>query len=103
MAYTIKIKFLEVIVEEINKNISKNSKIILENRNTLALNGVEKADVATKQSFSCICGGVPLQISGENLEVVKLDISQGIVELKGEINSLKFDKEKKNILKRLFK
>ena len=37
------------------------------------------------------------------MEVTKLDVEQGVVEIAGEINSIQYLGEKKSLLKRIFK
>ena len=88
-----------------NKNLIKHNchKIICENRNNLCITGVEKADNASPTLFSCVVMGRNLEICGKELNVKKLDVAEGIVELAGEIDEIKYAHEKKSILKRLFK
>lgn len=78
-------------------------KLICENRNNLCISGVEKADNASPTHFSCVVLGRELQINGKDLTVKRLDVNEGIVELSGEIDEIKYATEKKPLLKRLFK
>lgn len=78
-------------------------KIICENRNSLCITGVEKADNASPTQFSCVVLGRELHISGHEMTVKRLDVTEGIVEICGEIDEIKYASEKKPLLKRLFK
>lgn len=88
-----------------NKNIIRHNchKIICENRNNICITGVEKADNASPTQFSCVVMGRNLEICGKELTVKKLDVNEGIVELAGEIDEIKYAHEKKSLIKRLFK
>lgn len=93
-------------MDELNQNkIVKHNqhKIICENRKTLCITGVERADNASPTHFSCMVMGRELHIDGKELQVNKLDVEQGIVELQGEIDAIHYSQEKKSFLKRLFK
>ena len=83
--------------------IHNQHKLICENRNNLCISGVEKADNASPTHFSCVVLGRELQINGKDLTVKRLDVNEGIVELAGEIDEIKYATEKKPLLKRLFK
>ena len=78
-------------------------KIVCDNRHLLCITGVEKASEANPDHFSCIVQGRELQVIGENLQVNKLDTNEGIAEIEGEIDAIKYTQEHKNILKRLFR
>ncbi len=81
----------------------KQNRIICENCENLTISGVEKADNATPTHFSCVVCGKILNVGGKNLNVKKLDILEGIVELNGEIEEIKYCQTKPKLLKRLFK
>jgi len=80
-----------------------NHKIVCENFNNLTITGVEKADNATPTHFSCVVAGKTMNIFGKDLSVKKLDITEGIVELNGNIEEIKYSLAKPKLLKRLFK
>lgn len=108
-AYLLLKNFCEVSMENTNSakvnGLVNNSqhKIICENRKTLCITGVERADNANPNHFSCVVMGRELNISGKDLQVKKLDVQEGIVELQGEIDSINYAQEKKSLIKRLFK
>ncbi len=81
----------------------KNHKIICENRKNICITGVQKADTATPTHFQCIVMNTALHISGQNLSVKKLDTTEGVVELVGDIDKFEYAQEKKSLLKRIFK
>ena len=81
---------------------NQNHKLICENNN-LTITGVEKADNATPTHFSCMVNGKTLTVNGKNLNVKKLDIAEGIVELNGDIEEIKYSQTKPKLLKRLFR
>ncbi len=81
----------------------KNHRLVCEDRKSLCITGVEKADNATPTQFSCIVLGRPLIVTGKGLSVKRLDIVEGIAELAGEINEIKYAHEKKSLLSRIFK
>ncbi len=81
----------------------ENHKLVCENCNNLTLTGVEKADNATPTHFSCMVNGKNLNIGGKNLSVKKLDIAEGIVELCGDIEEIKYSVPKSKLLKRMFR
>jgi len=81
----------------------ENHRLVCENCQSLTLTGVEKADNATPTHFSCLTCGKTLSITGKNLSVKKLDIAEGIVELNGEIEDIKYSITKPKLIKRLFR
>lgn len=92
---------------ENNKEILKkhdNTKLVLANRSTLNLTGVNKVYSATESCISLMLGGDNVLIDGENLHVNKLDIDTGVVDIDGIVNAIKFGKSKnsKNFIKRIF-
>jgi len=80
-----------------------NHKIICDARKLLQLTGVEKVESSNETQIVCIVMNSPLVILGKNLHVKKLDVEQGQVEIEGSIDSIKYQAERKNFLKRLFK
>ena len=85
------------------ENISTNHKIICEGRNSLQMTGIEKVESSFENQIVCQTMKKPLIITGKNLHIKKLDVDNGIVEIIGQIDSIKYQPEKKNIFKRLFK
>ncbi len=89
--------------QNLSKNQYKSHKIICENKKYLCITGVQKADNASPTLFSCIVLGTQLTITGRDMSVKKLDTTEGIVEIVGEIDEIKYSGERKSFLKRLFK
>lgn len=75
----------------------------LTNRQKLSLSGVEKVVVASNFKIELIASGSNLKITGENLEVEKLDIENGVLRVNGIVNEIKYNETKTPLLKRLFK
>ena len=88
---------------EQNINLFSKHKFHCDGRKFLSLCGVSKIESSNENQIICIVENYPLLITGKNLHVKKLDVEQGIVEIDGTIDMLKYQSEKKNILKRLFK
>ena len=94
-------------MEEKNEKLNVNtrpSKIVIQNRCNSIFSGVTKVFSSTENAVSLSLQNDNMIIEGNNLHILKLDIEQGIVELEGKINSLKFSgsKSSKNFLKRIF-
>ncbi|MGI5841996.1 MAG: YabP/YqfC family sporulation protein [Christensenellales bacterium] len=75
----------------------------LTNRQKLSLSGVEKVVVVSNFKIELIASGSNLKITGENLEVEKLDIENGVLRVNGIVNEIKYNETKTPLLKRLFK
>jgi len=80
-----------------------NHKIICDARKTLQLTGVEKVESSNEVQIVCIVMNSPLVITGKNMHVKKLDVEQGQVEIEGNIDSIKYQAERQNFFKRIFK
>lgn len=81
------------------------NKLILINRKNLSLTGIEKVVGISDSELLVEVDGVALSIQGSDMEVKKLDVDSGVLEIEGLINSMKyFDKKQKvNFIKRIFK
>ncbi len=82
-----------------------NEKITIFNRNEIELIGANKVTASTqKEAVVELENGVAV-ISGENLEVVNLNLESKEVKFTGIITGVKFEhkKEKIGLLKRIFK
>ncbi len=79
--------------------------ITIENRNQMSITGATKMISSTDNQSVVEVGDCNIIISGQNLEITKLDLENKQVNIKGIINSLKYSQkiEKNNIFKRLFK
>lgn len=90
-------------VGKIVPNMHKCHKVVLENRNTLSVTGIDKVDNVSPTHFSCVTMNTEMHVEGQDMQVIKLDVEQGVVEISGQIDSIKYSGEKKSIIKRLFK
>lgn len=92
--------------QKIKTNIlEKEQLIVLSNKKNLSISGTNKI-ISLKPDLiqlDTIFGG--LIITGENLELIKLDNSTTRAEISGNINSLKFieGKIKENLFRKIFK
>lgn len=81
------------------------SKINLINRKFLSLSGISKVFEINDETAQLQVESSVLTILGKDMEVKKLDIENGNLELEGQINVIKFTdkKEKASFVKRIFK
>lgn len=81
------------------------NKLTLTNRKILSLTGIEKVVGISDSELLVEVDGVALSVQGSNMEVKKLDVESGILEVDGMINNIKyFDKKQKlSFIKRIFK
>lgn len=89
-------------MNKITKKFSE-SVLTITNQQKLSLTGVEKVFSTSDNKVILSVGGNALKVSGQKLEVEKLDVENGILKLNGLVEELKFDHKKTPILKRLFK
>lgn len=84
------------------------SEIKLNDRKKISLSGLKKLASFDPEEFVMETNLGPLVLKGNNLEIVKLDIIDGNLQIKGKINSLvyldgKDSKKDNSILAKLFK
>lgn len=79
--------------------------ILLEDKTKLTIRGATKVLSSTNTQAIIEMQDQNLIISGQNIEITKLNLENSEVIFNGEINSIKYSQksEKKNIIKRLFK
>ena len=80
-----------------------NHKIVLDNRKVLSITGVKKMESINETHAEADVGGSVLSVLGKNMHILKLDVEQGVLEIEGEIDAIKYLGEKKSVLKRIFK
>ncbi len=82
----------------------KNSKIVITNKNQTSIAGVTKVISATEQCINMTICGEPASLEGSGLHVLKLDTTAGLIDIEGEVKSLKLNSNKsgKNFFKRIF-
>lgn len=85
--------------------MEKDNKIVLVNRKNLTITGIKKVLTVSDSSLSLHLDGSTLNVIGEGMEVKKIDVESGILEVEGKINSLKYlaPKERLNLFKKIFK
>lgn len=88
-----------------DNKIFKDSLLALTNRSTLSLTGVEKVIEVSEKQLSLEVGGSFVTIDGSSMTVQKLDVDNGIIEVKGTVDCIKYHakKDKGNFFKRIFK
>lgn len=89
-------------MEEKN-NISKDNKIVLENRKKGIFSGIDKVESVNLNQIVLITNNQNLVVLGANLHIDKLDVLLGHVEISGTIDCIKYSDKKQNIFKRIFK
>lgn len=79
-----------------------NESLNLNNRKNLKLEGISEINSSSETMLSIKLNNTTLSITGQNLHITRLDISLGILEVDGLIDSIKYGKQG-NIFKRIFK
>lgn len=81
------------------------SSLSLTNRNTLSLSGVKKVRSTEPAQVVAILDNCQIIIQGANLSVQNVNIPSGILELTGQVNSIKYSgaSSRKFNLKNMFK
>lgn len=75
----------------------------LSNQKHLSITGVETVtNMSPTKVELCTCGQ-SMCIAGSNLEVEKIDVESGILKLNGKVQEIKYNPQKENFLKRIFK
>ena len=85
------------------EEILSNHKIILDSRKSLQMTGIQKVESTNNNQIVCVAMGCPLIITGKNMHIKKLDVSSGIVDVEGQIDSIKYEQKKQPFLKRIFR
>ena len=87
-----------------NDKIMQTHQILLQNKKSLTMTGVTRVDSTNETGISVMIGEIPLDIVGTEIHISKLDVEKGVIELEGDINTIKYNqKSKGNFVKRLFK
>ncbi len=97
-------EILESKTQEKEKNYTE-SQLTLLNRQTLNITGVEKVYETNENKVQLKVMGSNLLITGESLNISRLDVETGVVQIIGIINELKYftSETKGNIFKKIFK
>ena len=85
--------------------INTKSNLTLAGRNTLSLSGVKKVRSTEPACVIAILDNCQIIIAGANLNVQNVNIPSGILELTGQVNSIKYSGSaaRKFSLKNMFK
>ncbi len=93
---------MQKVVVNQNEQQSINSQVNLTNRNNFSVTGVTKVVSSNEQCVVLQIDKTAMYITGSNLHISRLDVSQGIVEGDGWIDGIKYNKST-NLFKKLFK
>ena len=96
------------ILENKSQNQDKTfstSKLTLVDRKELSLSGVEKVYESNENKLQVRVSGSNMVVLGSQLNIAKLDVEAGLIELSGIINEIKYfsGENKGNFFKRIFK
>ena len=84
-----------------------NQDINMKSRKKINLTGIKKINSLNNEEFIVETSLGVLQICGENLEMIQLEIDKGLLEINGRIDKIEYieevKKEKKKIFRNLFK
>ena len=85
-----------------------NHLISINERKGVTITGIKSIDSFDSEEFLLSSSFGPLLLKGESLEIIKLDLHDGNISIKGKINSIAYlddvSKQKENtIFKKLFK
>ena len=83
--------------------VTKKHKLVCEDRKNLFLNGITKVDSTGETQVVCEINGSKIVILGKDLHVKKLDVNEGVLEVEGQIDQIKYAEKSKPLFKRLFK
>jgi len=85
--------------------MERDNKLILINQKNLTVTGIKKVLAVSNNHIGLNLDTTSIQILGENMEVKKLDVESGLLEVEGKINNIKYlnTKEKIGFFKRIFK
>lgn len=93
---------------ELNNVQLLNHNIIIKDRKVIDISGVEKINSFDNEEFILETKLGVLGIKGKNLEIIKLDTTDGTISIKGIINNMIYfdsekDKKENGIISKLFK
>lgn len=92
-----------ITITKNNQNTEfSNHKIIITNRNNIAISGITKMISANETCITMLIKTTRLNISGNDLHIEKLDVENGFLEASGTIDSAKYSGNS-GLIKRIFK
>ena len=77
--------------------------IALDNRKHLSMTGIDKVISIKPELLQVKSVLGDIIITGQNIEVIKLDLDQHSITLNGKFDSIKYIESKKPLLKKIFK
>ena len=84
--------------------LSTEHNLILNNRNSLSITGVDKVVSVKPDLLQLKTSAGDLIVTGENIEVTKLDLEQHRINLAGKFDSVKYNENNKTpLFKKIFK
>lgn len=95
---------MEVVEQEKSKAFT-DSQVTLVNRSKLTVTGVEKVFETNENKVQLKVSDSNLLITGEGLNIARLDVESGVVQIDGLVNELKYQtgENKGNFFKKIFK
>lgn len=92
---------MEKIVNQ-EKTTTSNELLSLTNRKNLKLEGIIEVLATSDTNLTLKLKDTTLCITGENINILKLDVNTGLLEAEGKFNNFRYGKGG-NIFKRIFK
>ena len=96
---------MEVLEKTSKEKTFSDSQVLLINRKKLSISGVEKVYETNESKVQIKVCGLNMQIIGTGLNIAKLDVEAGEIQIEGIINEIKYltTQVKGGFLKRIFK
>ena len=79
-----------------------NNKIMIDNRNRIAITGITKMLNSNDSTITMVVKTTKLTVLGKDLHIEKLDVENGLLEASGVIDSVKYSGND-GFMKRIFK
>lgn len=94
------------VIEQAAKTAQKSShKVELDHLHAMSVTGVEDVPTFTDKTVVIRLKGETLTVSGQNLAVKNLDVTEGKLQIEGQVNALKYSTQTSptSFAKRIFK
>lgn len=86
-----------------NTDFKTNDTLTLEARKKLSMTGVEAVDGFSAQTLKLTVNGVKVMIIGQDLKITAFNKATGSLTADGTFNEIKYNAQKKPLLKRVLK
>lgn len=93
---------MEKVIINNKKEIITNN-VFIENRNKVNVTGVTKVVSSNTKSVIVETSNGKMLIDGDNLHIDRLNVDDGVLDVSGSINSVKYAGKNEGLFKRLFK